>query len=214
MPLSEATDLTSPVWSAIYDFPRKRSRKEAVLKAGRKLYNIMVKSKAPLCLLVVLFFLGSLSFAFAQQKKSPKDLPPNHRKWLEEEVVYIITPKEKDVFLQLETDRERETFITAFWKQRDPDPLTPENEFKVEHYKRIAYANQYLGREGPGAGWRSDMGRFYIILGMPQQIERYENLSEIYPVVIWFYDGMAKYGIPNSFYLMFFKPSGTGEFEL
>ncbi|MFZ2054755.1 MAG: GWxTD domain-containing protein [Candidatus Aminicenantales bacterium] len=152
--------------------------------------------------------------ALAGQKKSPKDLPPNHRKWLEEEVVYIITPKEKDVFLQLETDRERETFIEAFWKQRDPDPLTPENEFKVEHYKRLAYANQYLGREGPGAGWRSDMGRFYIILGMPQQIERYENLTEIYPVVIWFYDGMAKFGIPNSFYLMFFKPSGTGEFEL
>jgi GWxTD domain-containing protein len=164
---------------------------------------------------IFFLFIASVSLgAVSGQKKSPKDLPPTYRKWLEEEVVYIITPKEKDVFLQLETDRERETFIEAFWKQRDPDPLTPENEFKIEHYKRIAYANQYLGREGPGAGWRSDMGRFYIILGMPQQIERYENLTEIYPVVLWFYDGMAKYGIPNSFYLMFFKPSGTGEFEL
>jgi GWxTD domain-containing protein len=166
-------------------------------------------------LLIFFLFLACVSLcAVSGQKKSPKDLPPTYRKWLEEEVVYIITPKEKDVFLQLETDRERETFIEAFWKQRDPDPLTPENEFKIEHYKRIAYANQYLGREGPGAGWRSDMGRFYIILGMPQQIERYENLTEIYPVVLWFYDGMARYGIPNSFYLMFFKPSGTGEFEL
>ncbi len=164
---------------------------------------------------IFFLFIASVSLcAVSGQKKSPKDLPPTYRKWLEEEVVYIITPKEKDVFLQLETDRERETFIEAFWKQRDPDPLTPENEFKIEHYKRIAYANQYLGREGPGAGWRSDMGRFYIILGMPQQIERYENLTEIYPVALWFYDGMAKYGIPNSFYLMFFKPSGTGEFEL
>jgi GWxTD domain-containing protein len=164
-----------------------------------------------------IFFLilaGVSVYALSGQKKSSKDLPPKYRKWLEEEVVYIITPKEKDVFLQLETDRERETFIEAFWKQRDPDPLTPENEFKIEHYKRLAYANQYFGREGPGAGWRSDMGRFYIILGAPQQSEHYENVTEIYPVVIWFYDGMAKYGIPNSFYLMFFKPSGTGEFEL
>jgi len=163
-----------------------------------------------------LFVIAVVSIAAlsAQKKKSPKDLPPNYRKWLQEEVVYIITPKERDVFLQLETDREREIFIEAFWKQRDPDSLTPENEFKIEHHKRIAYSNQHLGREGPGAGWRSDMGRFYILLGPPQQIERYENRSEIYPVVVWFYDGMAKYGIPNSFYLMFFKPSGTGEFEL
>jgi GWxTD domain-containing protein len=155
-----------------------------------------------------------LSPALAQKKLSPKDLPENYRKWLQEEVVYIITPKEKDVFLQLETDREREIFIEAFWKQRDPDPLTPENEFKVEHYKRFAYANQYLGKEGPGAGWRSDMGRLHIILGQPQQIDRFENLTEIYPTVIWFYDGMAKYGLPNSFYIMFFKPSGTGEYEI
>jgi len=173
-----------------------------------------VKRKAVFCLLTALLVLGTFSFAFAQKKKSSKDLPPTYRTWLEAEVVYIITPKEKEVFLQLETDREREIFIEAFWKQRDPDILTPENEFRVEHYKRVAYANQFLGREGPGAGWRSDMGRFYIILGQPQQIERYENLTEIYPVVIWFYDGMAKYNIPNSFYIMFWKKSGTGEFEL
>ena len=175
---------------------------------------MMVKRKAVFCLLTALLVLGTFSFAFAQKKKSSKDLPPTYRTWLEAEVVYIITPKEKEVFLQLETDREREIFIEAFWKQRDPDILTPENEFRVEHYKRVAYANQFLGREGPGAGWRSDMGRFYIILGQPQQIERYENLTEIYPVVIWFYDGMAKYNIPNSFYIMFWKKSGTGEYEL
>jgi len=214
MPLTESPDLTSPVGSAIYDFPQRRAGKEAVLKAGRKLYNMTVKRKSVVCLLIAVCLFGSLSIAFAQKKKSSKDLPPTYRKWLEEEVVYIITPKEKEVFLQLETDREREIFIDAFWKQRDPDPLTPENEFRVEHYKRTAYANQFLGREGPGAGWRSDMGRLYIILGAPQQIERYENLTEIYPVVIWFFDGMAKYNIPNSFYIMFWKKSGTGEYEL
>jgi GWxTD domain-containing protein len=195
-------------------FDERRAPGEAVSKAGRKLYNRAVKRQVFLLGLAILTVLGSLPLSFAQKKMSPKDLPVNYRKWLEEEVVYIITPKEKDVFLQLETDREREIFIEAFWKQRDTDPLTPENEFKVEHYKRLAYADQFLGKEGPGAGWRSDMGRLHIILGAPQQIERYENLTEIYPVTIWFYDGMAKYGLPNSFYIMFFKPSGTGEYEL
>jgi GWxTD domain-containing protein len=180
-----------------------------------KVYNRQVKKRAFFYLFLILLVPGFLSsFASAQKKKSSKDLPAVYRKWLEEEVVYIITPKEKEVFLQLETDREREIFIDAFWKQRDSDPLTPENEFKVEHYKRLAYANQFLGKEGPGAGWRSDMGRLYIILGQPQQIERYENLTEIYPVTIWFYDGMAKYGISNSFYIMFYKKSGTGDYEI
>lgn len=199
----------------IVHLPRAHNtKKDAVLIPGRKLYNRVVKRRAFFCLLAAAFFFSCLTFAFAQKKISSKDLPATYRKWLEEEVVYIITNKEKDVFLQLETDREREIFIEAFWKQRDPDPLTPENEFKVEHYKRMAYANQFLGKEGPGAGWRSDMGRLHIILGPPQQIDRFENLTEIYPVVIWFYDGMAKYGLPNSFYIMFFKPSGTGEYEI
>lgn len=137
-----------------------------------------------------------------------------HRKWLEEEVIYIITPKEKEVFLQLENDRERNLFIDAFWKQRDPNPNTPENEFKKEHYRRIAYANQYFGRESPGPGWRSDMGRIYIVLGEPSYTEKYENLSEVYPTIIWFYEGMIDYGLPNAFSVVFFKKTGIGEFEL
>lgn len=167
-----------------------------------------------------IFFLGLLLIftiilsPSPQKKKSPKDLPPQHRKWLEEEVVYIITPKEKEVFLQLETDRERDIFITAFWKQRDPDPITPENEFRTEHYRRINYADQNFGREGPGAGWRSAMGRIYILLGEPAQIAGLENDSEIYPIVTWFYQGMTEYGLPNSFYVAFFKRSGIGEYEL
>lgn len=150
----------------------------------------------------------------SQKKKSPRDLPPQYRKWLEEEVVYIITPREKEVFLQLESDREREIFINAFWKQRDPEPLTPENESKIEHYRRIAYANQHFGREGPGAGWRSAMGRIYILLGPPDQVEKFENDSEMYPVVLWFYQGKIEFGLPNAFYVAFFKRSGIGEYEL
>jgi len=168
-------------------------------------------------LILFLFFFLLLTFSLlvpAQKKKSPKDLEPKYRKWLQEEVVYIITPKEKDVFLQLETDKEREMFIQAFWKIRNPNPSTAENEFMKEHYRRINFANQYFGKESPGAGWRSDMGRIYIILGEPSTIDRFENDSEIYPTVIWYYTGMAEYGLPNSFSVVFFKRTGIGEYEL
>lgn len=163
---------------------------------------------------LVLFLLSVLPAYNSQGEKRAKDLPEEYRKWLEEEVVYIITPREKKVFLQLESDRERNIFIEAFWKHRDPNPNTPENEFKKEHYSRINYANQWLGRESPGPGWRTAMGRIYIILGEPNMIEKYENLSEIYPVIIWFYEGKMEYGLPNAFNVAFFKRSGMGEYEL
>ncbi len=147
-------------------------------------------------------------------KREAKELPEIYRRWLEEEVVYIITPKEKVVFLQLDNDRVRNLFIEAFWRQRDPNPTTVENEFKKEHYRRIGFANQRFGKESPGPGWRSDMGRIYITLGEPSYVEKHENLSEVYPVIIWFYDGMIEYGLPNAFSVVFFKKTGIGEFEL
>ena len=161
--------------------------------------------------------LGALALAAlpaAAQKISVKDLPPHHRAWLEEEVPYIISPKEKDVFLQLSNDRERDMFITAFWKIRDKDPNTPENEFKDEHYRRIEYANKYFGRGLKAGGWRSDMGRVYIILGEPQTIERYENETNVYPMIVWFYSGIMGAGLPSTFNIVFFKKEGAGEFAL
>jgi GWxTD domain-containing protein len=149
-----------------------------------------------------------------QVKKSPQDLPPQYRRWLEEDVVYIITPKERDVFLQLDLDRERDIFIEAFWKHRDPNPNTLENEFKKEHYRRIDYANQWFGKDSPGPGWKTDMGRIYIILGEPSSIERFESLTDVYPTIIWFYQGQTEYGLPNAFSVVFFKRSGIGEYEL
>ncbi len=171
--------------------------------------------------LIIFYFLSlmvflSLSLPFSGQikKKRPEDLPPKYRKWLEEEVVYLITPKEKEVFLQLETDRDRDLFIEGFWKQRDPNPATPENEAKQEHYRRIEYANKNFGRESPGPGWRSDMGRIYILLGEPKSVEKFENLTETYPVIVWFYSGMGEYGLPDSFYVVFFKEGGAGDYKL
>ena len=145
---------------------------------------------------------------------SPKDLEPRYRQWLEEEVVYIITPKEREVFLMLQTNRERDIFVEAFWKQRDPTPNTPENEFKTEHYRRIKHATTRFGRESPRPGWKSDMGRIYISLGEPKQIERYENETELYPTHVWFYEGMTEYGLPNAFYVIFFRKYHSGEYIL
>jgi GWxTD domain-containing protein len=164
-----------------------------------------------------LALLGALALATlpaAAQKISVKDLPPQYRAWLEEEVVYIISPKEKDVFLQLGNDRERDMFITAFWRARDKDPNTPENEFKDEHYRRIEYANQYFGRGLKAGGWRSDMGRVYITLGAPQTIERYENETGIYPMIVWFYSGLTGASLPTAFSVVFFKKHAAGDFIL
>ena len=172
-----------------------------------------MKGKFASLLLLVLFSILVLTASSIQDKKSPKDLPERYKNWLEEEVVYIITPTEKKVFLMLGNDRERDLFIEAFWKHRDPIPDSPENEFKLEHYRRISYANKWFGRGTPTAGWRTDMGRIHIILGEPKTIDRYENLTEVYPTIVWFYQGMGKYGLPESFNVVFIKKYGAGDYE-
>lgn len=149
-----------------------------------------------------------------QKKEKEPALPDRYRKWLEEEVVYIITPVEKDIFLKLRTDRERDLFIEAFWKHRDPVPETEENEFKKEHYRRIEYANKYFGRESPKPGWKTDRGRFYIILGPPNDIQRIDSKSEVYDTEIWFYQGKTEMGLPPGFNVVFFREKGTGEYRL
>jgi GWxTD domain-containing protein len=169
-----------------------------------------MRSKA----IVLLLGLALAALPAAAQKASIKNLPPYHQKWLEEDVVYIISPREKEVFLQLSNDREREMFIEAFWKARDPDPSTPQNEFKDEHYRRIDYANKNFGRGLKAGGWRSDMGRIYITLGEPKQIEKYENLSNVYPMIVWFYSGLTDPSLPSSFNIVFFKKDSAGDYIL
>jgi GWxTD domain-containing protein len=141
-------------------------------------------------------------------------LPERYQKWLNEEVVYIITRVERDVFLKLQTDHERDLFIEAFWKHRDPTPDTPENEFKTEHYRRIDYATRYLGREAPVPGWKTDRGRMYILLGEPREIQRLQGKLGIYDCEIWFYQGETDKGLPTGFNLLFFKERGLGMYKL
>jgi len=148
------------------------------------------------------------------EKELYKKLPPRYQTWLKEEVVYIIADKEKECFLQLASDLEREAFIKAFWRQRDPNANTPENEFQIEHLRRITYANNWFGKDSPGPGWKTDQGRIYIQLGEPHAIDRIENKTELRNMVIWYYQGKMEYGLPNAFNVMFFKRDFTGEYEL
>jgi len=164
----------------------------------------------------VLLFLVSLMISgeTAQQKNKKLNLPDRYAKWLEEEVVYIIAPLEEEIFLQLQTDRERDLFIQAFWAQRDPSKGDRENEFRKEHNRRINYANQYFGRATPKAGWRTNRGRMYIILGEPNDRVRFEGKNQVYNTEVWFYQGLSNVGLPPGFNLVFFQQGGAGEYWL
>jgi len=100
------------------------------------------------------------------EKKKKEPLSKWSKQWLEEVVTYIITSAEKKSFMNLSTEAERGKFILNFWKVRDPDPSTPENEFKLEHYRRIAIANKLFGASVI-AGWRTIRGKVFILLGPP-----------------------------------------------
>ena len=158
--------------------------------------------------MVAAFWTGG---AAASQKTA---LPSPYKKWLDEDVVYIITAREREVFLKLQTDRDRDLFIGAFWKHRDPTPGTPENEFRTEHYRRIGYANRYFGRSAPVPGWRTDRGRIYIILGEPNDIQKFEGKTGVYPSEIWFYQNKESLGLPVGFNLVFFQEAGIGDYKL
>jgi len=137
-----------------------------------------------------------------------------YKKWIKEEVVYIITPKERAVFNKLETDKERDMFIEEFWRHRDPTPGTPRNEVKEEHYRRIDYANEHFGGITPFEGWATDRGKFYIMLGEPVYIEKYVNSDVTHPIEIWYFQGNPQLKQPPFFRLMFFRRAGVGDYEL
>ncbi|HEY3973478.1 MAG TPA: GWxTD domain-containing protein [Candidatus Sulfotelmatobacter sp.] len=112
-----------------------------------------------------------------QKKKNERafkqEVSKVYKKWLEEDVVYIITDEERAAFKQLSNDEERDNFIEAFWQRRDPTPDTEENEYKEEHYQRIAYANEHFA--AGVQGWRTDRGRIYIVFGKPDEIDSHPS---------------------------------------
>src|SRR5580700_5464900 len=109
-----------------------------------------------------------------QQKASLKiELSKVYKKWLNEDVVWIITDQERAAFKQLSNDEERDNFIEAFWQRRDPTPDTEENEYKEDHYRRIAYANEHFAAGIPG--WKTDRGRMYIMYGPADEVDSHPS---------------------------------------
>ncbi len=146
-------------------------------------------------------------------KLDEDDLPEVHQQFLDD-VHWIITPTEKDVFLRLQSDERRDSFAERFWVVRDPTPGTPANEYFDLHYERLAYVEKHFGRDSPRAGWRTDRGRYYMLLGEPMSMKSLPNTQMAYPVEIWWFHAEPKLGIPPFFYLMFYKSYGTGEMRL
>jgi len=192
--------------------------------------------------LTSLLLLTSSSWSVAQKKNDPKkedtkkEVPKNVqrsrelesasralRKWLDEDVSYVITNEERTAFKALKTDEEREQFIEQFWLRRDPTPDTVDNEFKEEHYARIAYANERFASGIPG--WKTDRGRIYIIWGKPDEIESHPSggtydrpiedgggTTSTFPFEIWRYRYIE--GIGNEVLLEFVDPSMSGEYRM
>jgi GWxTD domain-containing protein len=109
-------------------------------------------------------------------ESSPAVSEGRFEKWLND-VAYIITDQESKAFMSLQSDAEREQFIKEFWSRRDPTPGTAENEFKIEHYRRLDYANKHFGSSQLD-GWQTDRARFYIILGPPDEIDSHPGKYE------------------------------------
>src|ERR1700687_1035566 len=158
-----------------------------------------------------------------KMKRTLKELDSAYRQWLTEDVTYIISPDERNAFLQLDTNEEREQFIEQFWLRRSSNPDLPDNDFKEEHSRRIAYANEHFASGIPG--WKTDRGRIYIIWGKPDEInshptggtyDRPQNegggSTSTYPWEMWRYRYLE--GIQENVELEFVDPAGTGEYHL
>jgi GWxTD domain-containing protein len=147
--------------------------------------------------------------------EEPSKVSP-YTKWLQEEVVYIISPQERAAFLALETDDERAEFIKQFWLRRDPTPGTPENEFREEHYRRIAFANLHYPTASGKTGWKTDRGRIYIRFGPPDEIDDHSSIEYRRPgedpLIDWTYRYLD--GIGSNVKVEFVDPTGTHEFRM
>ena len=167
-------------------------------------------------------FLIFTSGVFAQ-RLNPEEPEDYYRKWLEEDVVYLISKEERSVFLKLTNDEERENFVEQFWRRRDPDPSTQLNEFKEEHYRRIAYANDNF-KSGVD-GWTTDRGRIYIMFGPPNEREAFVSggphqrpitegggITNNYPWEKWFYRHIP--GIGSGIEIEFVDPTLSGKYQI
>jgi GWxTD domain-containing protein len=146
-----------------------------------------------------------------------------YKKWLDEDVRWIITDEELSAFKKLQNNAERDTFIEGFWQRRDPTPDTAENEYKEEHYRRIAYANEHYAAGMPG--WRTDRGRIYIMYGPPTSVDSHPmggpyqrsaeeggGQTETFPFEVWRYRYLE--GIGQEIEIEFVDDCGCGAYEM
>ncbi len=159
----------------------------------------------------------------AKEAALKKELETPYKKWMDEDVLYIISDEERKAFHQLNTDEEREQFVEQFWLRRDPTPDSEENEYKEEHYRRIAYANEHYASGIPG--WRTDRGRIYIQFGPPDEIESHSSggsyerpmsegggETETYPFEQWRYRYID--GIGQEIRIEFVDKTMSGEYRM
>ena len=159
----------------------------------------------------------------ARNVKKEDSVKKVYQDWLKKDVAYLITNEEKKAFNQLKTDEERENFIENFWRRRDPNPDTEENEFREEYYERIAYANEHYASGIPG--WKTDRGRIYITWGKPDSVESHPSggsydrpsyegggSTTTYPFETWFYRHLDNVG--DGIEIEFVDPTGTGEYRI
>jgi len=190
----------------------------------------LAKSLSLLILALMIFWQSVPVYAVQEGNKSRKkrerkqeDAGKVYQRWLDNDVLYIITSEERQAFKKLQTDEEREQFIEQFWLRRDPDPDTPENEYREEYYRRIAYANEHFASGIPG--WKTDRGRIYITFGPADEVEShpaggpyerpfYEGggQTSTYPFEIWFYRYLD--GVGNGIEIEFVDPTSTGEYRI
>jgi GWxTD domain-containing protein len=175
------------------------------------------------CLALGLFLPAAIGFQKDKTSKLRLELESGYKKWLNEDVAYIISDEERQAWKRLATDDEREQFVEQFWLRRDPTPETVENEFKEEHYRRIAYANQRYASGIPG--WKTDRGRIYITYGPPDEIEDHSSggtyqrppeqgggITSVYPFQQWRYRWIE--GVGTNVIIEFVDPTMTGEFHM
>jgi len=158
--------------------------------------------------------------------RKPKPNPAEgkfYKRWLDEDVRWIITSEEEQAFKKLSTNAERDQFIETFWQRRDPTPDTEENEYKEEHYRRIAYSNEHFAAGVPG--WRTDRGRMYIMYGKPDSIDSHPaggpyqrsaeeggGQTETFPFEVWRYRYLDNIG--QEVEIEFVDPCGCGEYHM
>jgi GWxTD domain-containing protein len=207
---------------------RWSSRKPALAAAGgdlaRRIRRLLYPKSAsgnwtPLVAVVILVTTAALAFAARlpqpaqrssqSEPRGKANAETSYGKWLNEDVAYIIMPKERSEFLKLKTNQDRDKFIDEFWERRNPNPGSAVNKFKVEHYRRIAYANGHFA--STRAGWQTDRGRMYIVYGPPDEVDSHPA-SKPHAYEQWLYRHVEGHG--DNWVLTFTDRTGKGDYQL